>query len=172
MRRRFAGEAPGDAGSVDPEPSSDDASRTQDASEARDGIASEAASDASRQDAQLSLCPTGQATCSDIDLCVKQIAASPPQGVVATDEAKGVDTVRRLLTGSSSKVTASQITSGACEFVGGDGHPYAFISVDDGNVWLIVDGDVAPAVYDLVIQYIQCGCAQGRCEPQDAAAGG
>lgn len=168
---RFAGEAPEDAGSVDSEPVVSDASRAPDAGETRDGIAPEAApDDANTQDGQVPLCPSGEATCPDIDLCVEQIAASPPQGVVATDQANGTDSVR-LLAANDSGLTPSQITSGGCEFLGSDGHRYAFISVDDGKLWVIVDGDVAPAVYALAVQYIQCGCFQGKCEPQDAGAG-
>jgi hypothetical protein len=162
---RFAGETPGDLGPVDSGPAVD-ASRAEDAAEAHDGIAPEAAPDGNAQDAQASLCPSGETTCADIDLCVKQIAASPPQGVLAiTGWASAVDYLRSLAGPS-----LQQFKAGAGEFVGADGHPYAFASVP-GDVWVVVNGDVAPAVYKLVVQYIQCGCSQGQCEPQDGAAG-
>ena len=166
---RFAGEAPGDAGAVDSEPAVD-ASRAQDASEAQDGIAPDASPDANTQDAQVSLCPSGEATCPDIDLCVKHIAASPPKGVLTfagqTGEAHAIDYMRM-----HGGPPWSEIKADGAEFVGSDGHPYAFAGISDEGVWVIVNGDVAPAVYKLVVQYIQCGCAQGQCESQDAAVG-
>jgi hypothetical protein len=155
-----------DAGSVDSEPSPD-ASRAQDASEARDGMAPEAASDANTQDAQVPLCPSGEATCVDIDLCVKQIAASPPQGVIAMPLGGSAVDYLRMLGGGY----PLQLKAGGAEFVGSDGHRYVFALVPGDGEMVLVNADVAPAAYELVVQYIQCGCGQGQCEPQDAAGG-
>lgn len=164
---RFAAEALEDAGSVDAEPTLD-ASR-----EGQDAAAPEAAPDANAQEVQVSLCPAGEAACPDIDQCLKQIAASPPQGVVTfagdMGEAMAVDYLH--MQAVSNPELLNELSANGGELVGGDGTPYVFAGILDEDEWVVVNGDVAPQVYKLVVQYLQCRCALGHCGPQDGAVG-
>lgn len=163
---RLAGEAPEDAGLVDVEP-------VLDASRPHDAIAPEAAPDANAQEAQVPLCPGGEATCQDIDQCLKQIAASPPQGVLTfagnMGEANAVNYLH--MQAVSNPELLNELWANGGELVGSNGTPYAFAGILDEDDWVVVNGDVAPAVYNLAVQYLQCGCALGHCGPQDAAVG-
>ena len=119
--------------------------------------------DAATEEAAPPLCPQGEANCGAVEDCLKTLVESAwnappddgglPDGVFAFAREQDLLTYMRIvlqLDAASVSGTAGQT------IVGANGHSYVYGYLPTRNLWFVVDGYYAPAVYQLCVQYDQC----------------